>query len=385
MSHLISKPNVTVVSGLGLRIPKNGLLVQEELLVNFVKLLKPSSNMIYVITGDFAYNLDQDIHVVRIMSNSGELFLFSVIRFVLAQIKISYELYKLRKIINIVLFISGTRIFVMPVLFSKFFGIKVVSGAGGRVATMGETLASEVGSTVFYISKLLERINFYLADTLFIESPSAITFLELETYREKIIVSGGRYIDTNIFKMDKTLHNRNNLIGYIGRVSKTKGVDNFVRAMPLILNTFHDMQFVIGGDGPLFKNLKDQLHGTDLYRRVDLRGWISHDDVPKFLSDLKLFVFPSVSEGLPGVVQEAMACGIPVLATPVGGVPDLIIDGKTGFIMENNSPECIAKNVIRALEHPRLDEITSNARKLIENEYSYDVMVKKLETALHGL
>lgn len=56
-------------------------------------------------------------------------------------------------------------------------------------------------------------------------------------------------------------------------------------------------------------------------------------------------------------MNEAMACDTPVLATPVGGVPDVIKDGKTRFIMGDNSPECIAKNVIRALEHPNPEEI----------------------------
>ena len=80
-----------------------------------------------------------------------------------------------------------------------------------------------------------------------------------------------------------------------------------------------------------------------------------------------------------------MACGTPVLATPVGGIPDLIKDGKTGFVLEDNSPECIARNVIKALEHPNLEEIVKNARKLIEKEYSYDVMVRKCKIALDKL
>ncbi len=60
-----------------------------------------------------------------------------------------------------------------------------------------------------------------------------------------------------------------------------------------------------------------------------------------------------------------MGCGTPVLATLVGGVPDVIKDGKMGFIMENNSPECIAKNVMRTPEHPDLERIVKNARALV--------------------
>ena len=61
-----------------------------------------------------------------------------------------------------------------------------------------------------------------------------------------------------------------------------------------------------------------------------------------------------------------MACGTPVLGTPVGLMSDMINDGETGFIMENNSPECIAENIIRALNHPNLEQIAQNARELVE-------------------
>ena len=77
-----------------------------------------------------------------------------------------------------------------------------------------------------------------------------------------------------------------------------------------------------------------------------------------------------------------MACGTPVLATPVGGVPGVIKDGETGFIMENNSPECIAKNVMRALEHPNLDKIIKNARELVEKEFTYEAAVERYRMIL---
>ena len=81
----------------------------------------------------------------------------------------------------------------------------------------------------------------------------------------------------------------------------------------------------------------------------------------------------------------AMACGTPVLATSVGGIPDVIKDGETGFILENNSPECIAENVMRALKYPNLEEIVKNARKLIEKEYTYEAAVERYKNIVKNL
>ena len=80
-----------------------------------------------------------------------------------------------------------------------------------------------------------------------------------------------------------------------------------------------------------------------------------------------------------------MACGTPVLATSVGGVPDLIKDGETGFIMKDNTPECVAENVIRALNGLNLNEIAKNARALVEREFTYEAAVERYRKILEGI
>ena len=123
----------------------------------------------------------------------------------------------------------------------------------------------------------------------------------------------------------------------------------------------------------------------NLNNKVELTGWIPHDELPDYLNELKLVVLPSCTEGLPNVMLEAMACGTPVLATPAGAVRDTIKDEKTGFIMDYNSPECIAENVTRALKHPDLAMIVGNARALVEQEFTYEAAVKRYRKILENI
>ena len=376
------KPNIAVIIGTGIRMEPGDFPTSEVILQNFIKVLEPISNEIYAIMGDFPYRLPEQVHIIKIKGGRSDPMPVSITRFLLAQLKICYNLCKISKNIDIVIFYFGTRPFALPLFCSKLLGKKTVSCATGVIS---KGVAMEFGRIIFYISKVLERINFQLADQLAVESPIGVEFMGLNRFKNKIVINGAMYVDTDLFKINRNVQDRNNLVGYIGRLVKGKGVMNFVQAMPLILKRSDGLKFLIGGEGPLFDEIKNDLQSKGLSENVELTGWIPHDVLPKYLNEQRLFVFPSYSEGLPGAVQEAMACGTPVVATPVGCVPDLIRDGETGFIMGDNSPECIAKNVIRALEHPNLEEIVKNAKKLIEDEYSYEVMVRKCRDSLDEL
>jgi len=79
-------------------------------------------------------------------------------------------------------------------------------------------------------------------------------------------------------------------------------------------------------------------------------GWVNHDDVPAQLNDLRLLVLPSQpTEGLPTTVLEALACGTPVYASPVSGVPDVVRPGKTGFLIEDREPEALQVGIVAIL------------------------------------
>ena len=87
----------------------------------------------------------------------------------------------------------------------------------------------------------------------------------------------------------------------------------------------------------------------------------------------------------PTVHDYAMACATLVIATPVEAIPDVIIDGKTGFIMENNSPECIAENVKRALDSPDLERIAEEGRRFVEEYYTFERTVENWKSILQSI
>jgi glycosyltransferase involved in cell wall biosynthesis len=217
----------------------------------------------------------------------------------------------------------------------------------------------------------------HLADKIIIYSKSLIQDYNLEPYLHKILIAHEHFIDFTRFTVTTPLSDHPPLIGYIGRLSAEKGVQNFVRALPAILNAQKDLHVLIGGDGHLKENITTVIETEKLTTRVDLPGWISHEDLPQYLNKIRLLVLPSYTEGLPNIMLEAMACGTPVLATPVGAIPDVIKDMETGFIMENNSPECIAENVRRALSTPDLEKIAENGRELIGREFTFEKTVEQ--------
>jgi glycosyltransferase involved in cell wall biosynthesis len=123
------------------------------------------------------------------------------------------------------------------------------------------------------------------------------------------------------------------------------------------------------GDGPLQKEVSNDIARLD--RGIEVSGWIDRDMLPDLLNDVKILVMPSIKEGLPNTLLEAMACGTVVLATPVGGIPDLIQNNVSGFIINQNSPQEIANTIQTILKNPELHQISNHARSLVLENFTF--------------
>ncbi|MCK4733232.1 MAG: glycosyltransferase family 4 protein [Methanophagales archaeon] len=354
-------------------------------LSNLVEIVSSFSDSTYVITGNEGMNLRkkeyQRVYIVGVpykyWSNIG----IRTINHIFMQLRISFKLIGLAKSVDIWIFFLDSQALLLPVITAKLMRKKIIFALAASIMKSAKAQKDTLANVLVYS----EAINYKLSNRIILYSPNLIKEWNLEKYKNKICIAHEHFFDFDKFKIKKKFDARKNLVGYIGRLSEEKGVLNFVKAIPEIIKKRGDLEFLIGGDGQLRDKIKRYLEGENLNDKVKLPGWVPREEFLTYLNELKLFVLPSYTEGLPHTILEAMACGTPVLATPVGAIPDVIKDGETGFIMENNSPECIAENIVRALKHANLDEIVENARVLVEREFTYEAAVERYRKILKEL
>jgi glycosyltransferase involved in cell wall biosynthesis len=261
----------------------------------------------------------------------------------------------------------------LPVLTVRLMGKAPVLILGSSNSKLSEAKKS-------FLIKILtieDRINFFLSGKIVLYSAHILREWNLERHRNKILIGHRHYLDFEKFSITKSFSGRDALIGYVGRLSEEKGILNFVSALPGIVKEKKNLTVYIIGDGPLSDQVNAKLIRYDISEKVIRTGWVHRDELPRYLNEFRLLVLPSDTEGLSNIMLEAMACGTPVLSTPVGAIPDFITDGKTGFLMENNEPETIEKNVIRALDSPDIETIIMHARDLLRREFTFESAVTR--------
>jgi Glycosyltransferase len=323
------------------------------------------------------------VQVIPLKATKRESFLSKMIEQVFIHVQLLRILFMMRNQIEVLIFFLGGIEFAIPLAFAKCLNIKcfvVLTGLGNvkRIQPLKERGgAQQYGElTRLRLSTLLERLSFRFSDKLIVLDESLIDQANLSRYRKKTVLAHRHFVDFDEFQMKDDVEQRANVVSYVGRLHEEKGVLNLARAIPKVLAKRHDVKFVIVGEGQLEGELRSYVATHALSQNVTFAGWIPHDELREYLVKSKLLVLPSYTEGLPHAMLEAMACGTPVLATPVGAVPEVIHDKETGFLVPDNSPDQLAESILSALVYPYLSRIAGKAQILVQREFRYESVLK---------
>ena len=183
-----------------------------------------------------------------------------------------------------------------------------------------------------------------------------------------------------IFHTDKNVR----LIS-IARLVEKKGLEYAIRAIGKMAGRGFHIEYQIAGDGPLRQQLEELVRREKLTDVVHMLGWRSHDEVVHMLDEAHIMLAPSVTsadgdqEGIPVVLMEAMAQGLPVLSTLHSGIPELVEDGVTGFLVPERDIDGLTEKLSYLIDHPHLWlELGRRGREYVEKNYNIEVLNSQL-------
>jgi len=183
---------------------------------------------------------------------------------------------------------------------------------------------------------------------------------------------------SNTIKNELKLPSDNKLVGFIGRFSEQKDPLCFLMAIQLLTKTHTNIHYLFVGGGPLKPEMIDFISKTGLSDIVTI--WDYRDDIDEILDSLDLFVVSSIYEGIGRSLTESMAKGIPVVATEVEGVPEIVIPHKTGRLVPPKNPSLLADGIRTSFDHISESKLLArNGQKWIIKNFDVDQMVRKIE------
>jgi glycosyltransferase involved in cell wall biosynthesis len=230
----------------------------------------------------------------------------------------------------------------VPMLLARIAGIHVVLRLGSSSYEVYERLENKFIATALDIS---ERTLKMAAHKVVYAGPPRV--LSSKFYVNTDILPSKDFLET--FKCKSNAADRPLLVGYLGRLSPEKGIDVLIQVIKLLTLRDGDIKVLIAGDGILRGTIEKELEKEIENERVKLLGWLPHEKIPEFLSQIRLLVMPSYTEGLPSALVEAMACGTPVIASPVGAIPNVIVNGENGLLIDKLTPSNVASMVLKLI------------------------------------
>lgn len=213
------------------------------------------------------------------------------------------------------------------------------------------------------ISLIIEFIGFNFADMASVTTEDAKAYVSKLMFNTRKCFVAPTYVNTDIFAADINAKPDDNSVVYIGRIEHQKNVLEMVRAASIA-----NVPLVVAGSG----RAKDEM--LDLARnlgvKLDYLSVIPNEEIAELLKRHQYFILPSLHEGLPKVLIEAMAADMICIGTPISGITALIYPGKTGYLSRDFTAESMAETIKRAQNDPDNKKIAKNARAFIMERHT---------------
>jgi glycosyltransferase involved in cell wall biosynthesis len=277
---------------------------------------------------------------------------------------------QLRQLGAEVLFCHGPKANLLGRLAARRVGIPVVAVSRGWT---GEGLRARLGEAIDrFCLRWMDRV-------VCLSRAQADQVLRAGVRPERVLVVPNavdpeRYVDPDlryrtrlarVFRQPRT-----RIIGTVGRLSPERGFDILIAAAEIVMQRAPRTGFVIFGEGPCRSALLRQINASGLAGDVVLTGF--RTDLDRFVPFFDLLVLPSFTECLPNVVLEAFASGIPVVATAVGGAPELIEDGVNGYLVPPGDPQELADRICHAMQsEERLRDMGMHGRHKVLESFTF--------------
>ena len=299
-------------------------------------------------------------------------------------------------IVKLIRYIKNVKV---DIVHTNMFGSDIIGRIAGRIANVPLIFSTYLNVYSWKKSRNLKiRIKTwidkvtakYFCDKLIAVSEDVRDFhietLKLNKNKFSVLVPG---INLNEFQLtDNFSLNKKKLelgidinsfvVVVVGVLSEQKGHKYLIEAAPSILIKYPDIRFLIIGPGPLRQELEQMTKNKGVSNEFIFTGF--SENLVDLLAISNVFISCSLWEGLPQTVIEAMAMNKPVIATKVGGLPELIQDGKSGILIPPSDPSAIVDSIISIRENKKIAQnLSTEGRKVVEEYFSVKVMVNKLQ------
>jgi glycosyltransferase involved in cell wall biosynthesis len=172
---------------------------------------------------------------------------------------------------------------------------------------------------------------------------------------------------------------RTPVVLFLGHLYREKGVYDLLEAFATVRRTHPDLRLVFAGEGREAKPLRSHAERLGLGEVVQLPGWVDPDEKANLLAEAACLVLPSHTEGLPLALLEAMHAGVPIIATPVGGVPDVVEDGVGALLVPPHDARALSDALMRVLDDAELaNRLSEGARRRALAEYTPEALATRI-------